>query len=100
MNGVQWVGVVVVVVATVAGVWSFARGVTTIVRTVGVGRPAPGRLAPVGTRLVTLAREVLGHGRFQHRPVVRAAHWVVMVSFPVLFVTVATAYVQVVDPSG
>ena len=100
MNGVQWVGVVVVVVATVAGVWSFARGVTTIVRTVGVGRPAPGRLAPVGTRLATLAREVLGHGRFQHRPVVRAAHWVVMVSFPVLFVTVATAYVQVVDPSG
>ena len=100
VNGVQWTCLVLVVVATVVGVWLFARGATTITRTVGVGRPAPGRLSPVRQRLRTLAREVLGHGRFQHRPVVRAAHWVVMVSFPVLAVTLATGYVQVVAPSA
>ncbi|AEI13544.1 (Fe-S)-binding protein [Cellulomonas gilvus] len=101
MSAVQWVCVAVVAVATVLGVGLFARGATTIARTVAVGRPASrDRLRPVGRRLRTLAREVLGHERFQHRPVVRHAHWVVMVSFPVLAVTLATGYVQVVDPSA
>lgn len=101
MSAVQWVCVAVVAVATVLGVGLFARGATTIARTVAVGRPASrDRLRPVGRRLRTLAREVLGHERFQHRTVVRHAHWVVMVSFPVLAVTLATGYVQVVDPSA
>ncbi|MBT0993661.1 (Fe-S)-binding protein [Cellulomonas sp. DKR-3] len=100
MNALQWVCLVVVAVATVVGVGLFVRGATTIARTTAVGRPAPGRLRPVGQRLGTLAREVLGHGRFQHRPVVRAAHWVVMVSFPVLAVTLATGYLQVVAPDA
>ncbi|MGY4644789.1 heterodisulfide reductase-related iron-sulfur binding cluster [Cellulomonas sp. URHB0016] len=98
MDAVQWVCLGLVVVATVVGVGLFARGAVTIGRTAAIGKPAPGRLAPVGTRLGTLAREVVGHGRFQHRPVVRAAHWVVMVSFPLLFVTLVTGYGQVVDP--
>lgn len=101
MSAVQWVCVAVVAVATVLGVGLFVRGATTIARTVAVGRPASrDRLRPVGRRLRTLAREVLGHERFQHRPVVRHAHWVVMVSFPVLAVTLATGYVQVLDPSA
>ena len=100
MTALQWVCLVVVLATTVAGVGAFVRGATTIVRTVRVGRAAPGRLRPVGTRLATLAREVLGHGRFAHRPLVRHAHWVVMLSFPVLFVTLATGYLQVVSPSA
>jgi len=98
VDPLQWVCLGLVVVATVVGVGLFARGAVTIGRTVAIGKPAPGRLGPVGTRLGTLAREVLGHTRFQHRPVVRAAHWVVMVSFPLLFVTLVTGYGQVVDP--
>jgi len=98
VDPVQWVCLGLVVVATVVGVGLFVRGAVTIGRTAGIGKPAPGRLAPVGTRLGTLAREVLGHTRFQHRPVVKAAHWVVMVSFPLLFVTLVTGYGQVVDP--
>ena len=89
---------VLVVVATVVGVAVFARGIGAIVRTVRVGGPVAGRWTPVGPRLATLAREVLGHGRFQHRPVVKVAHWVVMVSFPLLFLTLVTGYGQVVDP--
>ena len=53
----------------------------------------------MGPRLATLTREVLGHGRFQHRPVVKVAHWVVMVSFALLFLTLVTGYGQVVDPA-
>lgn len=98
MSGVQLGAVVLATVATVVGVAVFVRGAVAIVRTVRVGRPLPGRWSPVGPRLATLAREVLGHGRFQHRPVVRVAHWVVMVSFPLLFVTLLTGYGQLVDP--
>ncbi|NUU19353.1 (Fe-S)-binding protein [Cellulomonas humilata] len=98
MNALQVVCLVLVIVATVVGVAVFARGIGAIVRTVRVGGPVAARLTPVGPRLATLAREVLGHGRFQHKPVVKVAHWVVMVSFPVLFLTLLTGYGQVVDP--
>ncbi|GEL94123.1 Fe-S oxidoreductase [Cellulomonas composti] len=95
----QWVCLVAVVGATVVGVALFVRGATRIGRTAAVGRPTPSaRLRPVGQRLRTLAREVLGHGRFANRPFVRAAHWLVMVSFAVLVVTLLTAYFQIVDP--
>jgi Fe-S oxidoreductase len=88
----------IVALATVVALAVFVRGATAIVRQVGVGRPAPGRLAPAGRRTLTLLKEVLGHGRFQHRPAVRAAHWAVMLSFPVLFLTLVTGYGQLVDP--
>src|SRR5450756_279478 len=89
---------VVVLVATVVGVAVFGRGVLVIYRTVSAGRPAPGRTTPVGTRLARVLGEVLVHARFQHRRVVRAAHWFVMLSFPVLIVTLVSAYAQVPDP--
>lgn len=95
----QWVCLAVVLVATAIGVALFSRGVVEIVRTVRIGRSAPGRSGPVRTRLGTLLREVVGHGRFQHRPVVRVAHWVVMVSFPLLVLALVAGYGQVVDPT-
>jgi len=88
----------VVLVATVVGVGVFLRGVAVIYRTVSAGQPVPGRTTPVGTRLARVLREALGHGRFQHRRVVRAAHWFVMLSFPLLIVTLVGAYGQVADP--
>ncbi len=98
VDALQVVCLVIVVVATVVGVAVFARGAREIVRTVRIGRAETGRWTPVGPRLATLTREVLGHGRFQHRPVVKVAHWVVMVSFALLFLTLVTGYGQVVDP--
>ncbi len=98
VSPLQVVCVVLASVATVVGVAAFARGVVVIVRTVRIGRAAPARSGPAGVRLRTLLREVVGHGRFQQRPAVRAAHWVVMVSFPVLVVTLLTGYGQLADP--
>src|SRR5690606_19839216 len=86
------------VLATVAGVWAFAGGVRAIVRTVAVGGPAAGRTTRPGRRTWLVLRLLLGHGRFQHRPVVKVAHWLVMVSFPLLFLTLVSAYGQLVDP--
>ncbi|MBO3102394.1 (Fe-S)-binding protein [Cellulomonas fengjieae] len=99
MDALQLVCLTLVVVSSVVGVAVFSRGAVEIVRTVRIGGPAPGRWTPVGPRLATLAREVLGHERFQNKPLVRVAHWAVMLSFPVLVLTLVTGYGQVVDPS-
>ncbi|WP_226925476.1 (Fe-S)-binding protein [Georgenia thermotolerans] len=95
----QTVSVVLVVLATAAGVALLTRGVVAIVRQVGLGRPAPGRLSPAGARAWTTVREILGHGHFRGRPAVRAAHWAVMVAFPLLFLTLVTGYGQLLDPA-
>lgn len=90
---------VAVALATVVGVAVFSRGAVRLTRVIRAGGPAaPGRLRPVGRRVLLVLRELMGHGRFQHRPVVRVAHWAVMVSFPVLFFTLVAGYGQVVDP--
>ena len=99
VDTLQLACLVVVVVATLVGVAVFVRGAAAVVRTVRIGRPAPGRARPVGRRVWLVIREVVGHERFQHRPVVRASHWVVMVSFPVLFLTLVSGYGQVVEPT-
>ncbi|MGN8244129.1 (Fe-S)-binding protein [Cellulomonas soli] len=98
MDLLRGVCLALVVVATVGGVAVFVRGVMRIVATVRIGRPAPGRFAPVGPRLGMLLRELIGHGRFQHKPAVRIAHWAVMVSFPLLFLTLVSGYGQVGNP--
>jgi Fe-S oxidoreductase len=89
---------VVVAVATVVGVAVFTRGALRLTRTIRMGRPAPGRSRPVVRRTLLVLREMVGHGRFQHKPVVKIAHWTVMVSFPILFFTLVGGYVQVADP--
>lgn len=99
MPALQIAAVVVALVATVVGVWTFTLGLRAIVRTVRRGGPAAGRSDHPGRRTWLVVREVFGHGRFQHRPLVRVAHWVVMVSFPVLFLTLVSAYGQLVDPT-
>jgi len=70
-----------------------------IVRLVRLGKPAPGRLSPAGPRTARVLTEIFGHGRFKNRPGVRIAHWVVMLSFPVLFISIITAFGQLIDPA-
>jgi Fe-S oxidoreductase len=98
VSGTQAACLAVVLVATVVGVGFFVRGVARIVRTVAMGRPLAGRWRPVGARLGSLLREALGHGKFRHNRHVRVAHWLVMVSFPLLLITLAEGYGQVVSP--
>ncbi|CAN5130858.1 (Fe-S)-binding protein [soil metagenome] len=99
MNALQIACLVLVVFSTVVGVAVFTRGVVAIVRTLQIGAPAPERWRPFGPRLWLVVRELIGHGRFQHRPAIRVAHWSVMVSFPILFLTLVSGYGQVADPA-
>ncbi|MGV8966846.1 MAG: (Fe-S)-binding protein [Cellulomonas sp.] len=99
MDILRGIAISLVVIGSVVGVAIFARGVLVIVRTVRIGRPAPERARPIGARTAIVFREVLGHERFKHRPEIKVAHWVVMVSFPVLFLTLLTGYGQVANPT-
>ncbi len=97
MSALRTACLVLVVVATVVGVAVFARGVWRITATIRAGRPLAGRWRPVGPRLASMLREALGHERFRHDLRVRLAHWTVMVSFPVLLITLVDGYGEIVD---
>ncbi len=98
VSTLQIVALVLAVLATVVGVSVFVLGARAIVRTVALGRPAPGRTTEPWRRTWLVLRLLLGHGRFQHRAGVKAAHWAVMLSFPILFLTLVSGYGQIVDP--
>jgi Fe-S oxidoreductase len=95
----QVAAIVVCLAATAVGVALFARTVGQFVRTFGIGQPMAGRTDSPGRRTATLLREVLGHTRMARLPVVAVAHWFVMVSFGVLFLTLVTAYGQLFEPA-
>lgn len=96
--GYQVVALTIAVLVTVVGVAWFARGAAAIVATLRRGRPAPERTTEPGRRTWLMLAEVLGHRRFAHRPAIRAAHWVVMLSFPALVLTLVSGYGQIVEP--
>ena len=96
MSAVQIACVVIVVIATTIGIAVFARACCTIGARMAVGRAtAPERLRPVGKRLALTLGALVGHTAFKGRPFVKAAHWLVMVSFPLLFLTLVAGYGQV-----
>jgi Fe-S oxidoreductase len=96
-NGLQIAALVVCLAATVVGVALFARTAGLLLRTVRLGQPAERSNDP-GTRTTTLFREFLGHTRMMKIHAVGIAHWFVMVSFGLLFLTLVNAYGQLFDP--
>ncbi|WP_172192851.1 (Fe-S)-binding protein [Actinomyces faecalis] len=85
----------VVCAFTVVGVVLFARACLVIIARMRLGRPAPDRHERPWHRTVVMLGEVLGHTSFRGRPWIRVAHWLVMVSFPLLALTLVTGYGQV-----
>lgn len=100
MTALQWVALVLAVGSTVVGAGSFLLGAGAIVRMVRRGGSASERRARPWRRTVLAARQILAHRRFRSRPGVAVAHWAVMVSFPVLFVTLVSSYWQIADPGS
>ena len=91
LSAIMW-GLALLVSAL--AILSFARGLTHMWRTVSAGTPDPGRLRPVGKRAWGVVSAALTHREFKGRPWIKAAHWLVMVSFPILFLTLVTGYAQ------
>ncbi len=90
----------VAVVATVVAVVLFTRTLVGMVRTYRGGQPISRSDNP-GQRTTTLLRESLLASRLKQQPVgaiVATAHWIVLVAFAVLFLTLVTAYGQLLNP--
>lgn len=98
LSVLQTVCLTLVVIASACGIFSFVRGLLQMVSIVADGKPAPSRTKPVGRRLFMAIWKPLTHSAFKGRPWIKVAHWLVMVSFPLLFLTLVTGYGQVVNP--
>ncbi|MBL6835313.1 MAG: Fe-S oxidoreductase, partial [Candidatus Nanopelagicales bacterium] len=91
---------VIAAIATVVAIVLFARTLAGMVRTYQGGQPTRRSDNP-GQRTATLLRETLLASRLKQQPVgaiVATAHWIVLVAFFVLFLTLVTAYGQLLSP--
>ncbi|XVV12839.1 (Fe-S)-binding protein [Actinoplanes sp. CA-131856] len=100
MGIAQIVATVLAGLVTVVAVVLAVRAVLTITAVIRQGQPDPARFADKGTRTRTMLTETLGHTRMLKWSAIGAAHWLVMVSFMILFLLVVEAYFEVVDPVG
>ena len=99
-SAVQTPIIIVAAIATVVAFALFARTLTGMVRTYAGGQPIS-RTDNPGQRTATLLRETLLASRLKQQPVgaiVASAHWIVLVAFFVLFLTLITAYGQLFTP--
>ena len=72
------------------------RRMTAVIR---VGQPAVGRTDEPLRRTLTMFKETFGHTRMLQWTWVGIMHWFVYLAFIILSTAVATAYVQLFDPS-
>jgi Fe-S oxidoreductase len=94
----QVAAIVLCLAATATGVALFVKAIARFGATFRLGRPDPTRTGSPGRRTLTLGKEFLGHTRMSRLPVVAMAHWCVMVSFGLLFVSLVTAFGQLFSP--
>jgi Fe-S oxidoreductase len=99
MSALQIVALVICLSVTVVAVALLARMISRFIATFKAGQGDRGRSNEPATRTLTLVREVVGHTRMSRLPAVAVAHWLVMVSFGLLFFTLITAYGQLFDPN-
>ncbi|HET6667919.1 MAG TPA: (Fe-S)-binding protein [Intrasporangium sp.] len=98
MSALQIIAIVICLATTVVAVALLTRTVNHYLATFRLGQPEY-RGDNKGERTRTLLREFLGHTRMARLPVVAIAHWVTMVGFGYLFLTLVTAFGQLFEPS-
>jgi hypothetical protein len=84
---------------TVVALVLLAVGLRKMLATIRLGQPDPFRRDNPGQRVRTLVREVLGHTRMRQWNLIGIAHWFVFVGFFSLFLSLITAYGQVISPA-
>ncbi len=97
-EAVTYVCVTLAFLATAAGVFFLGRGVLRIVRVLREGAPESGRWDHPWQRFWTAVRLTLSHETFRNRPVVKAAHWLIMVAFFLLILALVASYGQLFSP--
>ncbi|WP_175955193.1 (Fe-S)-binding protein [Schaalia sp. Marseille-Q2122] len=84
---------------TAIALLSFGRGLAHLARQMRAGAADHTRTNRPWRRAWGVLSAALTHREFKGRPLVKIAHWVVMVSFPVLFLTLITGYAHLRDQS-
>ncbi|WP_018157839.1 (Fe-S)-binding protein [Demetria terragena] len=97
MSALQIVCAIIALGITAVGTALLVRAVRRILATLHVGAPEARGDRKV-QRTLTLLREFLGHTRMSRIRIVSAAHWVTMVGFGFLFLTLVTAFGQIFNP--
>lgn len=95
---VAFAAIFLVAATTVGALICFAHGVTVIIGELRVSQKRDGLGKPVGRRLWHAVWDIVSHRDFRGRPVVRGAHWLVMFSFVLLFLTLIRSYGQLLYP--
>lgn len=88
---VSWV---IALLVTGMAFLSLGRGIAHLIRQFRSGAADHTRSNALLRRLWSLLSAVLSHREFKGRPLVRAAHWLVMLSFPLLFLTLISGYMH------
>ncbi|GAA0506779.1 Fe-S oxidoreductase [Saccharopolyspora subtropica] len=99
MGALQLVLGLICLAVTAVAVVMVVRTVRRMVSSIRLGQPDPTRKGPFGARFGNMVREVLGHTRMLKWGHVGVAHWLVMVGFGGLSLTVLEAYFEVFDPA-
>ncbi len=100
MPALQIVAIVIGMAVTGVAVALFTMAIARFIAVFSLGTPeALSRTEDPIERTKTWVREVLGHTRMARKKWVATAHWVVMVSFGLLFLTLVNAYGQLFSPS-
>lgn len=88
---VSWV---IAILVTGMAFLSLGRGIAHLIRQFRSGGADHTRSNALARRFWALLSAVLSHREFKGRPLVRAAHWLVMLSFPLLFLTLISGYMH------
>ncbi|OYD60855.1 (Fe-S)-binding protein [Rhodococcus sp. OK302] len=79
---------------------SFFGGVSTMIRTIRLGQPAPDRWHPFFPRFRQMVIEFIAHSRMAKFRTVGWAHWLVMIGFALGMFVAMEAYIQTFDPAS
>jgi Fe-S oxidoreductase len=93
----QIIAIVVSLAVAAVGIALFVLAIRSIVATVRLGQPAPGRFDDKPARSLTLLKETLGHTRMLQWTKVGVGHWFIFIGFGLLFLTLVTAFGQLFD---
>ncbi|MEB3370555.1 (Fe-S)-binding protein [Saccharopolyspora mangrovi] len=99
MGTLQLVLGMVCLAITVIAVAMAVRTVRRMISSIRLGQADPSRFGPFGARFATALKEIVGHTRMLKWGHVGVAHWLVMVGFVGLSLSVLEAYFEVFWPA-
>lgn len=101
MSWLQIICILIMQISTIVGVTTFSAAIFTLYKKIAIGKgaqaPEISYFRPVIPRIKNTVFSIISHKAFKNKPIVRIAHWLVMVSFPILVFTLISGYAQLFE---